>query len=52
MSEQSQKLNDFIQGQEDCKEGKPHEAGKSPEYNAGYNFQYFFEESESAGQFN
>lgn len=31
---------DFIQGQKDCREGKPHEEGKSKEYNSGYAFEY------------
>ena len=30
----------FLQGQRDCKEGKPHEAGKPEDYNRGYGSQY------------
>jgi hypothetical protein len=56
MSEQSQKLNDFIKGQEqgrkDYLEHKDADPKGSEEYKAGYNFEYFIGEQKSAGQFN
>ena len=36
--------NDFLQGQEDCREGKSHEAGKSDSYDRGYSTQYEWEQ--------
>lgn len=36
--------DDFLQGQRDCKNGVPHEAGKSKDYDAGYGAQYSAEQ--------
>ena len=33
----------FLQGQQDCKEGKPHRSGKGESYDRGYETQYSFE---------
>jgi len=38
-----QPMDDFIQGQRDCRDGKPHESGKPEAYDQGYNFQYQIE---------
>lgn len=35
---------EFIQGMQDCREGKPHEAGKGDSYDRGYSAQYSFEQ--------
>jgi len=35
---------DFVQGQQDCKNGKPHEAGHSLDYDRGYATQYELEQ--------
>ena len=37
--------DDFLQGQRDCKDGVPHEAGKSKDYDAGYGSQYEAEQA-------
>lgn len=52
MSEQSQKLSDFIKGQQDYRDRKDADPKGSDEYKAGYNFEYFIGEQKSAGQFN
>jgi hypothetical protein len=31
---------DFLKGQRDCKDGKPHKSGKSADYDRGYGTQY------------
>jgi len=36
--------DDFLQGARDCKDGKPHEAGKSEAYDDGYGAQYSSEQ--------
>jgi len=36
------KIDLFIQGQKDCRDGKPHH-DKGEDYNAGYNAQYTLE---------
>ena len=36
---------DFVQGQQDCKNGKPHEAGHSLDYDRGYATQYELEQA-------
>lgn len=41
-------IGDFIQGQRDCHDGVPHEAGKSESYDAGYSTQYEIEQIRSA----
>lgn len=41
-------VGDFIDGQRDCKEGVPHQAGKSEEYTRGYGVQYEFEQQKTA----
>ena len=38
--------DDFLRGQRDCMEGKPHKDG-SEDYNRGYAAQYSLEESKS-----
>jgi hypothetical protein len=40
-------IDDFIRGQKDCKAGKPHEAGKSNDYNRGYAAQYELEQAQA-----
>lgn len=37
--------DDFLKGQKDCKEGIPHKAGKSEDYNRGYGAQYQHEQN-------
>jgi hypothetical protein len=37
-------INEFIKGQDDCKNGIIHESGKSESYNAGYSAQYQIEQ--------
>ena len=39
----AQRINDFIQGQSDCKKGIPHKS-KSEEYDRGYSAQYTLDE--------
>jgi hypothetical protein len=34
-----QMLDDFVRGEEDCKAGRPHLEGQSPEYDKGYGFE-------------
>ena len=34
-----QMLDDFVLGEEDCKAGRPHKEGQSPEYDKGYGFE-------------
>lgn len=41
-------LNDFVRGEEDCKAGRPHKEGQSPEYDKGYGFQYQKEQIDTA----
>jgi len=52
MSEEIKDAGDFIRGQRDCKEGKPHKSGQGSDYDRGYSSQYEFEEVLSAGKFN
>lgn len=33
----------YLQGMQDCKDGKPHEAGKGESYDRGYSCQYTHE---------
>lgn len=33
-------VDNFIQGQQDCKEGKPHQSGRGDAYDDGYQAQY------------
>jgi len=37
-------VDDFLQGQRDCKDGVPHRAGKSEDYNDGYSTEYWAQE--------
>lgn len=37
-------LFDFISGQADCRDGEPHEPGRSDSYSAGYRCQYELEQ--------
>ena len=41
-------MNDYQQGVEDCKRGKPHKPGKSPAYDQGYANQYEVEQRVTA----
>ena len=38
-------INDFIEGQRDCKEGNAPKENPSDNYLSGYNFQYQLEQS-------
>ena len=40
-----EKIYGFLDGQEDCKHGKPHKDGKGKDYDNGYNFEEFRQES-------
>lgn len=40
---------DFIQGQEDCRNGIPHQAGKPEDYDRGYGYEYEKEQLASEG---
>ena len=35
--------DDFLRGQRDCKDGNPHKAGQSEDYDRGYGAQYELE---------
>ena len=48
MSEQKNDIDSFIDGQRDCRDGKPHQLGKSEAYDSGYNFQYQLEAIQGA----
>lgn len=37
-------FGDFIDGQRDCKAGRPHRAGRSEHYDRGYSAQYTLEQ--------
>ena len=39
-------LNDFIRGEEDCKNGVPHKPDQSRAYDAGYDEQYSKEQAD------
>lgn len=38
----------FLQGQQDCKEGKPHASGRGESYDRGYATQYEWEQVQEA----
>lgn len=42
-------VSEFIDGQRDCRDGKPHLDGKGESYDAGYSTQYQLEQIQSAG---
>ena len=42
-------VSDFIDGQQDCRDGKPHFDGKGESYDAGYSAQYELEAQQSRG---
>lgn len=44
-------ISDFLQGQKDCRNGKPHKSG-SAEYNRGYNVEYELEQMRTQGSIN
>lgn len=44
MNSPQQKIEDFLKGQRDCKEGVEHKAGMSDRYNAGYSYEYEMEQ--------
>ena len=48
MSEQKNNMDSFIDGQRDCRDGKPHQPGKPEAYDQGYNFQYQLEAIQGA----
>ena len=48
MSSPAQQIEDFVQGQRDCKNGVEHKTGKSREYDAGYALQYEIEQRAAA----
>ena len=39
---------DFLRGQRDCRDGKPHKAGQSRDYDRGYSAQYAHEQNLTA----
>lgn len=41
-------VNEFIDGQKDCRDGKPHFDGKGASYDAGYSTQYTLEQINGA----
>ena len=45
---QAQPMDNFIQGQKDCRDGKPHQSGQPEAYDSGYNFQYQLEQIQGA----
>ena len=38
----------FLDGQRDCRDGKPHQPGKPEAYDSGYSFQYQLEQNQGA----
>lgn len=38
----------FLKGQEDCRDGKPHQSGKGESYDRGYSAQYEWEQVQEA----
>lgn len=48
MSEPESPVNQFIDGQKDCQKGVPHEAGKSKDYDRGYEYEYWRQERQTA----
>ena len=42
-------VSEFIDGQQDCRDGKPHFDGKGESYVAGYSTQYQLEQIQSTG---
>lgn len=41
-------VSEFIDGQKDCRDGKPHVDGKGASYDAGYSTQYALEQINGA----
>ena len=41
-------VGDFADGQRDCRDGKPHQSGRSESYDMGYGFQYEMEQIRNA----
>jgi hypothetical protein len=41
-------VNDFIDGQKDCRSGVPHQPGRGKEYDRGYEFEYWSQELATA----
>lgn len=41
-------VSEFIDGQQDCRDGKPHLDGKGKSYDAGYSAQYALEQINGA----
>ena len=42
------RISQYEKGEQDCKNGVPHRAGRSREYDAGYGFEYTREQMEGA----
>jgi len=42
-------VSEFIDGQQDCRDGKPHFDDKGESYDAGYSTQYQLEQIQSTG---
>lgn len=42
-------IDDFLQGQRDCKSGRPHKSGKGKDYDHGYGYQYELEQRANHG---
>ena len=42
-------VSEFIDGQQECRDGKPHFDGKGESYDAGYSAQYELEAQQSRG---
>lgn len=48
MTDISNFSNDFLRGQTDCKEGKPHREGQSDAYDLGYGTQHILNQINDA----
>lgn len=44
MKSPQQQIGDFLQGQEDCKNGVPHQEGRGEDYNRGYEYEQWRKE--------
>lgn len=42
-------VSEFIDGQRDCRDGKPHADGRGESYDAGYSTQYQLDQIQSTG---
>jgi len=48
MSQPKSPINEFIDGQKDCRAGKPHKPGRSKDYDSGYSVEYELEQIRTA----